>query len=249
MYNLIISIPLITAIIILTFGRKIGILGVKFLSLLNMSKILIISIIYLIQEITKILPISQFLITIPPRPSVEELRVEWGNKEKSILRSENNSIRWPIELKKIKLKEWINIGQIEEGYNIEINRITIIMTTLIIIISFSVIFYSFWYLQSDTHLNRFISYLLLFTTSMLILVNSSNILLLFLGWESVGITSYILINYWYNNINSNKSAIKAILYNKIGDISLLIFILILLLISPNTNFSTTLILNNYLIFN
>ena len=107
MYNLIISIPLITAIIILIFGRKIGIQGVKYLSLLNMSKILIISIIYLIQEI---ITTPQSLITqlqfnlidsIIPRPKVEELRRGWSSEGKSILKSEElqrSSIRWPIEL-------------------------------------------------------------------------------------------------------------------------------------------------------
>ena len=63
---------------------------------------------------------------------------------------------------------------------------------------------------------------------MYILVTSNNFLLLFAGWETVGIMSYILINFWYNSLNSNKSAFKAILYNKIGDIGYIIGITILI---------------------
>ena len=81
-------------------------------------------------------------------------------------------------IKLISLGRWLEIGTIVEKYKIEISKITIIMTTLIIIISFCIIIYSFWYLEIDAHINRFISYLLLFTTSMLILVNSSNIIII-----------------------------------------------------------------------
>ena len=274
MYSLIISIPLTTSIIILIFGRKLGIKGIKILTIINMSKTIMISIIYLIKIISK----SQYIFHPEGMEGTENKNIERIGKlpnqvEYKIIKiyniikekilyifiklsniftdiKENNKIGERNNKKgKIEIGEWINIDQIEEKYKIEISKITIIMTTLIIIISFCIIIYSFWYLEIDAHINRFISYLLLFTTSMLILVNSSNILLLFLGWESVGITSYLLINYWYNNINSNKSAIKAILYNKIGDISLLIFMFILLLISPNTYFSSSLISNSYNLIN
>ena len=254
MYYLIISIPLTTSIIILLLGRKIGIKGIKIISIINMIKILIISIVYLIKNM--ILP-NKIIILLLNIPLINKIYIISQSKIKEIiyptlnytqplpaLQAGNKGLDIQRSRVGLKIGEWINIGQIEEKYKLEISKITIIMTTLIIIISFCVIIYSFWYLETDTHLNRFISYLLLFTTSMLILVNSSNMILLFLGWESVGITSYLLINYWYNNLNSNKSAIKAILYNKIGDISLLIFIFLLLLISPNTYFSPSLLSNN-----
>ena len=246
MYYLIISIPLTTSIIILLLGRKIGIKGIKFISIINMIKILIISIVYLIKNM--ILP-NKIIILLINTPLINKIFLNFQSKIKEIIDpildyTQPEGLGIQRSRVGLKIGEWINIGQIEEKYKLEISKITIIMTTLIIIISFCVIIYSFWYLETDTHLNRFISYLLLFTTSMLILVNSSNMILLFLGWESVGITSYLLINYWYNNLNSNKSAIKAILYNKLGDISLLIFLFLLLLISPNTYFSPSLLSNN-----
>lgn len=147
----------------------------------------------------------------------------------------------------ISISNWLNIGILEEDYKLEINKETSIMTNLILIISTLVIIYSFWYLSNDPHLIRFISYLLIFSSSMLLLVNSKNLLFIFLGWETVGLSSYLLINYWYNNINSNKSAIKAILYNKIGDITLLLSIFLMYYLFPNTNISN--LYNFYYLFN
>lgn len=90
------------------------------------------------------------------------------------------------------------------------------MITLITIITLVVIIYSTWYMNEDPHYNKFFSYLLFFSVTMLILVLSNNFFLLFVGWEGVGILSYFLINFWFNILNSNKSALKAILFNKIG---------------------------------
>ena len=76
-------------------------------------------------------------------------------------------------------------------------------------------------MYTDTYKIKFIAIISLFTFFMLILISSGNFIQLFLGWEGVGITSYLLINYWNNRISANKSALKALLFNKIGDFSLL----------------------------
>lgn len=101
------------------------------------------------------------------------------------------------------------------------------MNSLISIITTIVIIYSFWYLSTDAHINRFISKLLLFSVSMYILVSSKNILFSFLGWELVGIVSYLLINFWSISIQNNKCAIKAVIFNKIGDITYIMGLMIL----------------------
>ena len=93
-------------------------------------------------------------------------------------------------------------------------------------------------MAEDAHKNRFLSKLLIFSVTMLILVLSNNFLTLFIGWEGVGLVSYLLINFWFNSINSNKFAIKAILFNKIGDIGLLFSIIIIINLIGNTNFIT-----------
>ncbi len=101
------------------------------------------------------------------------------------------------------------------------------MCNLITFISLIVISYSYWYLSSDPHLNRFISYLLCFSVAMLLLVSSSNFLFTFFAWEFVGFLSYLLINFWFLSLNNNKSAIKAMLFNKVGDIFFLFGLFIL----------------------
>lgn len=127
----------------------------------------------------------------------------------------------------IKIKEWYELGQIKGGIELIIDKNTVIMNSLISIITTVVIIYSYWYLGQDAHINRFVSKLLLFSVSMYILVSSKNILFSFLGWELVGIVSYLLINFWSISIQNNKCAIKAIIFNKIGDITYILGLVIL----------------------
>lgn len=134
----------------------------------------------------------------------------------------------------INIYDWINTGMIKISLNLIIDKYSILMIFLITTITFIVITYSTWYMKEDAHKNRFLSILLMFAVTMLILVSSSNFLLMFIGWEGVGIMSYLLINFWYFSINSNKSAIKAILYNKLGDIGFLMGISMMILLLSNT---------------
>lgn len=98
------------------------------------------------------------------------------------------------------------------------------MVFLIIIISFLIFLYAFEYLESDPHVIRFLTYLFFFTFFMLVLVSSGNLLQLFLGWEGVGIVSFLLINFWFTRLEANRSAIKAVIFNKIGDLFFIFFI-------------------------
>lgn len=134
----------------------------------------------------------------------------------------------------LNIYNWINTGMINFSFNLFFDKFSIFMIFLITTITFVVITYSTWYMKEDAHKNRFLSILLMFAVTMLILVTSSNFFLMFVGWEGVGIMSYLLINFWYFSLNSNKSAIKAILYNKIGDIGFLIGISLMILILSNT---------------
>lgn len=74
--------------------------------------------------------------------------------------------------------------------------------------------------MGDPHRPRFMSYLSLFTFFMLILVTADNYLQMFIGWEGVGLCSYLLINFWYTRIQANKAAIQAMLVNRVGDFGL-----------------------------
>jgi proton-translocating NADH-quinone oxidoreductase chain L len=96
------------------------------------------------------------------------------------------------------------------------------MLVIVTFISSLVHLYSTEYMENDPHLPRFMAYLSLFTFFMLILVTANNFLQMFVGWEGVGISSYLLINFWFTRIQANKAAIKAMLVNRIGDFFLLL---------------------------
>ena len=101
------------------------------------------------------------------------------------------------------------------------------MLVVVTFISFLVHFYSIGYMEENPHFTRFMSYLSIFTFFMLILVTADNILQMFLGWEGVGIASYLLINFWFTRLFANQSALKALITNRIGDFGLSIAILLL----------------------
>ena len=95
---------------------------------------------------------------------------------------------------------------------------------LIVVTSVSVLvhIYSIGYMSGGPHIPRFMSYLSLFTFLMIVLVTSDNYVQLFIGWEGVGLCSYLLINFWLTRIKANKAAMKAMLINRIGDIGLVL---------------------------
>jgi len=104
-----------------------------------------------------------------------------------------------------------------------------IMILIIVFISSLVQIYSLEYMNQDPHLNRFMSYLALFTFFMLMLVLSDNFLQLFIGWEGVGFCSYLLINFWFTRILANKASLKAMIINRISDVFFILGILLIYL--------------------
>ena len=105
-----------------------------------------------------------------------------------------------------------------------IDSLTVVMLCIVTFVSSCVHLYSIEYMSTDAHLPRFMSYLSFFTFFMLILVTANNLLQMFVGWEGVGVSSYLLINFWFTRIQANKAAIKAMLLNRVGDFALLIAI-------------------------
>ena len=155
----------------------------------------------------------------------------------------NNKV-WIIEL-----GNWFNIEGINIGYNIIIDKYGILMITLVSIFTGIILKYAYWYLEEDEHIIRFIGLILIFAASMNILVAANNWLIIFMGWETVGLMSFFLINYWRNSINNIKSSMKAILYNKIGDIILIGGIILLIINNSSLEFySMKIESNNKLIF-
>lgn len=127
----------------------------------------------------------------------------------------------------IDLWYWFNIGILNNKMQLRFDMVVSSMLILVSLVSFCVHLYSTSYMDGDPHLPRFLSYLSLFTFFMLILVTSNNLIQLFIGWEGVGLCSYLLISFWFTRIQANKSAIKAMIINKIGDMGLLLGIILI----------------------
>jgi proton-translocating NADH-quinone oxidoreductase chain L len=142
----------------------------------------------------------------------------------------------------IKLAPWISSGVLNVDWGFMFDSLTATMCVVVTFISFLVHLYSTEYMSHDPHLPRFMSYLSLFTFFMLILVTADNFIQMFVGWEGVGLCSYLLINFWFTRIQANKAAIKAMLMNRIGDFSLLMGILLIFIAFKSLDYATVSIL-------
>ena len=127
----------------------------------------------------------------------------------------------------IKLMPWMNSELLNVDWGFQFDSLTVTMCCIVTFVSTLVHLYSTEYMSHDPHLPRFMSYLSLFTFFMLILVTADNYVQMFVGWEGVGLCSYLLINFWFTRIQANKAAIKAMILNRVGDFGLVLGILII----------------------
>ena len=135
-----------------------------------------------------------------------------------------------------KVFEWISSGNFVANWSINIDPLSSVMLLVVTFVSALVHIYSIGYMSHDPHKPRFMSYLSLFTFSMLVLVVSDNFLQLFFGWEGVGLCSYLLIGFWYKKESANNAAIKAFIVNRIGDFGLAIGIFLIFFYFGTINF-------------
>ena len=132
----------------------------------------------------------------------------------------------------VKAFEWFTIGGIQVNIGFQIDQLSLMMMMIVTGIGSLIHLYSIGYMSHDKGFYKFFTYLNLFIFSMLLLVMGSNYLILFIGWEGVGLCSYLLIGFWYENTEYGKAARKAFIMNRIGDLGLLIGIF---LIASQTN--------------
>ena len=118
------------------------------------------------------------------------------------------------------IASWIKSGTLDVNWSIKIDSLSSVMLVVVTLVSSLVHIYSIGYMSHDPDKSRFMSYLSLFTFSMLILVTSDNFLQLFFGWEGVGLCSYFLIGFWFKKKTANYAAIKAFIVNRVGDFGL-----------------------------
>ncbi len=137
----------------------------------------------------------------------------------------------------IELFTWINSGDFKVNWALRVDSLTAIMLVLVTWVSSLVHIYSIGYMSHDPHPQRFMSYLSLFTFFMLMLVTSDNFLQLYLGWEGVGLCSYLLIGFWYKKESANAAAMKAFIVNRVGDFGFALGILVIYFIFGSIQFT------------
>lgn len=124
------------------------------------------------------------------------------------------------------------------------DTLTAVMIVVVTLISCLVVIYSCSYMIEDPHFIRFISYLKLFTVAMLVLVTADNYVQLFVGWEGVGLASFLLISFWFTRLQASKAAIQAMLLNRVGDVGLALGIIALFFCYKTTNYGALFCANN-----
>jgi len=147
----------------------------------------------------------------------------------------------------IKFVPWIDSELLNVDWGFLFDSLTVTMCVVVTFISSLVHLYSTEYMSHDPHLPRFIAFLSLFTFFMLILVTADNYVQMFVGWEGVGLSSYLLINFWFSRLQANKAAIKAMLVNRIGDFGLSLGIFTIYYVFNSTNYTIVFsLINNFI---
>lgn len=118
---------------------------------------------------------------------------------------------------KVDLGTWVRVGGFDFEWMLRADQLTAVMLIVVTTVSAVVHVYSIGYMHHDPHTPRFFAYLSLFTFFMLMLVTADNLIQMFLGWEGVGLCSYLLIGFWYERPSANAAAIKAFVVNRVGD--------------------------------
>lgn len=138
----------------------------------------------------------------------------------------------------IHLFRWIDSESLNVLWSFNFDSLTVSMLIPVLIVSSLVHLYSIGYMSHDPHNQRFFSYLSLFTFMMIILVTANNFLLMFVGWEGVGVCSYLLVSFWFTRIAANQSSLSAFLTNRVGDCFLTIGMFAIIWSFGNLDYAT-----------
>jgi len=135
----------------------------------------------------------------------------------------------------VNIWEWINAGNLKVDISFNLDALSLVFCFVITFVGFLIHVYSIGFMAKDEDFTRFFAYMNLFIGSMLVLVLADNILLMYLGWEGVGLCSYLLIGFWYKEPANGYAARKAFIITRVGDTAMIIGIFILFLTFGTVN--------------
>src|SRR5512140_741344 len=136
------------------------------------------------------------------------------------------------------LYTWIQVGTFSVNVGFQIDQLTTVMLLVVTTLSSLIHIYSVGYMHGDKGYPRFFAYLALFTFFMLVLLMANNFLVMFVGWEGVGLCSYLLIGFWYEKKSAADAGVKAFVVNRVGDFGFVLAVLLIFLTFGSLDFNT-----------